>query len=76
MPKSTAYIIASGIDYQYRFCGVTEIEYNFALNIDADLSQGGETSGTLVRLYNGSTYLACSPLLWSTASSSLLSLVF
>ena len=42
MPKSTAYIIASGIDYTYRFCGVTEIEYNFALNIDADTSQGGD----------------------------------
>ena len=52
MPQSTAYIIASGIDYTYRFCGVTEIEYNFALNIDADTSQGGDIINGARRLPN------------------------
>ena len=52
MSKSTAYIIASGIDYTYRFCGVTEIEYNFALNIDADTSQGGDIINGARRLPN------------------------
>ena len=52
VPKSTAYIVASGIDYQYRFCGVTEIEYNFALNIDADTSQGGDIINGARRLPN------------------------
>lgn len=42
MPRSTAYIVASGIDYQYRFAGVVSVEYNFALNINADASQGGD----------------------------------
>ena len=50
--KSTAYIIAEGIDYTYRFCGVTEIEYNFALNIDADTSQGGDIINGARRLPN------------------------
>ena len=52
MSKSTAYIIAEGIDYVYRFCGVTEIEYNFALNIDADTSQGGDIINGARRLPN------------------------
>ena len=52
MSKSTAYIIATGIDYTYRFCGVTEIEYNFALNIDADTSQGGDIINGARRLPN------------------------
>ena len=52
MAKSTAYIIAEGIDYTYRFCGVTEIEYNFALNIDADTSQGGDIINGARRLPN------------------------
>jgi len=52
MSKSTAYIIASGIDYTYRFCGVTEIEYNFALNIDADTFQGGDIINGARRLPN------------------------
>ena len=42
MRQSTAYIRASGIDYTYRFCGVTAIEYSFALAIDADTSRGGD----------------------------------
>ena len=52
MPKSTAYFTAEGINYTYRFCGVTEIEYNFALNIDADLSQGGDIINEARRLPN------------------------
>ena len=52
MSQSTAYIIASGINYTYRFCGVTEIEYNFALNIDADTSQGGDIINGARRLPN------------------------
>ena len=52
MPKSTAYFTAEGIDYTYRFCGVTEIEYNFALNIDADTSQGGDIINEARRLPN------------------------
>ena len=52
MAQSTAYIVASGIDYTYRFCGVTEIEYNFALNIDADTSQGGDIINGARRLPN------------------------
>ena len=52
MPKSTAYFIAEGINYTYRFCGVTEVEYNFALNIDADLSQGGDIINEARRLPN------------------------
>ena len=52
MPKSTAYFTAEGINYTYRFCGVTEIEYNFALNIDADLSQGGDIVNEARRLPN------------------------
>ena len=52
MAQSTAYVIASGIDYTYRFCGVTEIEYNFALNIDADTSQGGDIINGARRLPN------------------------
>lgn len=52
MIQSTAYILASGIDYRYRFCGVTEIEYNFALNIDADTSQGGDIINGARRLPN------------------------
>ncbi len=42
MRQSTAYIRASGIDYTYRFCGVTAIEYSFALAVDADTSRGGD----------------------------------
>ena len=52
MPKSTAYFTAEGINYTYRFCGVTEIEYNFALNIDADTSQGGDIINEARRLPN------------------------
>ena len=52
MPRSTAYFTAEGINYTYRFCGVTEIEYNFALNIDADLSQGGDIINEARRLPN------------------------
>ena len=52
MPKSTAYFTAEGINYTYRFCGVTEVEYNFALNIDADLSQGGDIINEARRLPN------------------------
>ena len=52
MPKSTAYFTAQGINYTYRFCGVTEIEYNFALNIDADTSQGGDIIHEARRLPN------------------------
>jgi len=52
MPKSTAFFTAEGIDYTYRFCGVTEIEYNFALNIDADTSQGGDIINEARRLPN------------------------
>ena len=52
MPKSTAYFTAQGINYTYRFCGVTEIEYNFALNIDADTSQGGDIINGARRLPN------------------------
>ena len=52
MPKSTAYFTADGINYTYRFCGVTEIEYNFALNIDADTSQGGDIINEARRLPN------------------------
>ena len=52
MPKSTAYFTAEGINYTYRFCGVTEIEYNFALNIDADTSQGGDIINGARRLPN------------------------
>ena len=52
MPKSTAYFTAEGISYTYRFCGVTEIEYNFALNIDADTSQGGDIINEARRLPN------------------------
>lgn len=50
--KSTAYFTAEGINYTYRFCGVTEVEYNFALNIDADLSQGGDIINEARRLPN------------------------
>ena len=52
MPKSTAYFTAEGINYTYCFCGVTEVEYNFALNIDADLSQGGDIINEARRLPN------------------------
>ena len=52
MPKSTACFTAEGINYTYRFCGVTEIEYNFALNIDADTSQGGDIINEARRLPN------------------------
>ena len=52
MPRSTAYFTAQGINYTYRFCGVTEIEYNFALNIDADLTQGGDIINEARRLPN------------------------
>ena len=52
MPKSTAYFTAEGINYTYRFCWVTEIEYNFALNIDADTSQGGDIINEARRLPN------------------------
>ena len=52
MPKSTAYFTAEGINYTYRFCGVTEIEYNFALNIDADTSRGGDIINGARRLPN------------------------
>jgi hypothetical protein len=52
MPKSTAYFTAEGINYTYHFCGVTEIEYNFALNIDADTSQGGDIINEARRLPN------------------------
>ncbi len=36
MPESSAYIVPRGYDFTYHFAGVTEIEYNFALNINAD----------------------------------------
>ena len=52
MPRSTAYFTAEGINYEYRFAGVTEIEYNFALNVDADLSQGGDIINEARRLPN------------------------
>lgn len=52
MAKSTMYFLVSGIDYVYRFTGVTAIEYNFALNIDADLSQGGDIINEARRLPN------------------------
>ena len=52
MPKSSAYFTTEGINYTYRFCGVTEIEYNFALNIDADTSQGGDIINEARRLPN------------------------
>ena len=34
--ESTAYIVPNKYDFTYRFAGVVEIEYNFALNINAD----------------------------------------
>ena len=36
MPESSAYVIPHRYDFNYHFTGVVEIEYNFALNIDAD----------------------------------------
>ncbi len=41
MPSS-AYVIAKGIDYTYRFAGVTSIEHTLSLNLDADTSAGGD----------------------------------
>ena len=52
MPQSTAYFTAEGINYTYRFTGVVEVEYNFALNVDADLSQGGDIINEARRLPN------------------------
>ena len=52
MPRSSAYFTAEGINYVYRFCGVVEVEYNFALNIDADASQGGDIINGARRLPN------------------------
>ena len=42
MPQSSAYIIAKGIDYVYRFAGVISIEHTLSLNLDADTSAGGD----------------------------------
>ena len=50
--SNIAYFIAEGIDYEYHFTGVLEIEYNFALNIDADTSQGGDIINGARRLPN------------------------
>ena len=52
MPQSSAYFTAEGINYTYRFTGVVEIEYNLALNVDADLSQGGDIINEARRLPN------------------------
>ena len=40
--ESTAYVVATRYGYVYHFAGVVSVEYNFALNIDADISQGGD----------------------------------
>ena len=36
MAESSAYIVPNGYNFNYHFTGVIEIEYNFALNINAD----------------------------------------
>ncbi|MBR4552061.1 MAG: hypothetical protein IKO13_07205 [Oscillospiraceae bacterium] len=36
MSESSAYIVPKGYNFNYHFAGVVEIEYNFALNINAD----------------------------------------
>ena len=40
--ESTAYVVAARYGHVYHFAGVVSVEYNFALNIDADISQGGD----------------------------------
>ena len=49
---SSAYIIAEGISYTYRFAGVVAIEHNMALNIEADTSLGGDIINGARRLPN------------------------
>ena len=42
MQQSTAYVIAKGIDYVYRFAGVISIEHTLSLNLDEDYTEGGD----------------------------------
>ena len=41
--ESTAYVVAARYGYVYHFAGMVSVEYNFALNNDADIFRGGDT---------------------------------
>ena len=40
--ESSAYLVLEDLGYTYHFTGVVSVEYNFALNIGNDSSQGGD----------------------------------
>ena len=48
--ESTAYVVAARYGYVYHFAGMVSVEYNFALNIDADIFRGVTCSGSVTAM--------------------------